>query len=237
MKGDITPTYSAMFDYEVSLVKELVPDMKIIFVIRNPVDRMISQITRQWTYSHIDKGASTTRNLPALLRQVDSNLSRRLNDFASSYEVWHRHFGSDKVLVMNYDNLAHDPHTFIQEIESFLNIDRQDLLASTAQNKANKSSCKDEVPDFLSWYLAVEWLPMVQKINCIIDDVRLEDWIQSMTVTSSQFKIHWLLIKWFHKIYFCLPYNFLFGIFNFFRSVIRKRSNLSTIQNYYSRSS
>lgn len=53
VRGDITPTYCAMFPYEVELTKKLVPDLKVLFIIRNPVDRMISKITRQWTYLYI----------------------------------------------------------------------------------------------------------------------------------------------------------------------------------------
>lgn len=215
-----------MFDYEVAIAKKLIPDLKVIFVIRNPVDRMISQITRQWTYAHVDKGASTNRNLFALLRQVDSSLSRRLNDFSESYRIWHSNFGSKNLLVKTYDDLVDNPAGFAFSLASFLDIDSAYLLSSKLlRDKPNSSKYKSEIPDFLYWYLAVEWLPMVRKLDKQIESIQLDTWIQKMTEIKSNRKWHWSLIRWIHKAYFCFPYTILYSVFNFFRSIIRKSIN------------
>ena len=225
-KGDITPTYSAMFIDEISLAKAIIPDLKIILIIRNPVDRMISQITRQWTYSHIDEGASTTRNLLALLRQVDSGLSRRLTDFCKIYKNWSQVFGKENILVKSYDSLSANPDNFISEITDFIEVENShkfsDLLIT---RKANKSNLKEQVNPFLEWYLAVEWLPMVRKLNQEISEPVLLEWIEKMEKIKEDYNLTWIIIYCFHKVYFFFPYYILYRLFNIARSMYRKNMN------------
>lgn len=55
-RGDISPSYAAMTRAEVAVVRETLPDLKLILVVRNPVDRVCSAITRRWTYVDRDAG-------------------------------------------------------------------------------------------------------------------------------------------------------------------------------------
>lgn len=53
--GEIDPSYSAMYHQEVLLVKNIIPHLKIILIIRHPVERIISSITRSWSFSYLEK--------------------------------------------------------------------------------------------------------------------------------------------------------------------------------------
>jgi LPS sulfotransferase NodH len=221
-KGDVTPAYSAMFFDEVAFVKKLVPDLKIIFFIRNPIDRMISQITRQWTYAYVDKGASTTRNLFSLLRQIDVSLSRRLTDYYMTYRIWSHFFGEDQILLKKYDDLADNPKETIREILQFIDIDELNQIPEGLfYKKPNSSKFKNEVPDILKWYLALEWLPKVRLLQEKVQHCDFNDWINSMEKIASESHLSWKLIRIIHKLYFAIPYKILFSIFNVFRIKFR----------------
>ena len=220
LRGDFTPTYSAMFPEEVALVQELFPESKIIFIIRNPLDRLISQITRQWTYSYVDKGASTTRNLFALLRQVDTGLSRRLTDYLKTYQIWSNAFGKENIFIEKYDTLAKEPEAFLSKILEFIGAEPYTFDEEALKAKRNKSKFKEEIPPILKWYLAVEWLSKTRELQKNID-LDVNDWIESLEQIKSSGKMQWHLIRLVHKIYFCIPYNTLYFIFNLFRVKFR----------------
>lgn len=232
IKGEVVPTYSAMFRDEVFFVKKLISDLKIILIIRNPVERMISQITRQWTYHYVDKGASTKRSLLSLLRQVDTRLSHRLTDFNRSYHLWSEVFGKENVLVMNYDALAESPTKFIDEITDFLQVSKFSDSDLDLTKRKNQSRHKEDIPEFLYWYLSVEWLPMAKELYRTLEDPYIETWIEDMIRTSSTGKLHWTALRWFHKAYFVLPYTFFYAAFNFLRAIRRKARNEDVIRDH-----
>ncbi|MUL37294.1 sulfotransferase family protein [Gloeocapsopsis dulcis] len=228
IRGDITPTYAAMFPEKVAFVKQLIPHLKIVLIIRNPVDRLVSQITRQWTYSYTDKGALTTRNLFALLRQVDTSLSRRLTNYLTIYQIWTHFFDKNSILIEKYDTLAHNPQILISKVLTFLNADATyELLQDVSVKKYNQSKYKDEIPSMLKWYLAKEWLPSIKKLN-EITDLDLNDWIYEMSDIASKSRFQWHLIRIFHKVYFVVPYNFAY----LFANLVRRKFRLIQLRKY-----
>jgi LPS sulfotransferase NodH len=230
-RGDISPTYSAMYSEQVSLIKILIPDLKIIFTIRNPVDRLSSQITRQWTYHKVDKGASTTRNILALLRQVDTSLSRRLTDYLRTYCIWSKFYGRDNIFIETYDNLEKDPKGFIKQMLTFLEIDSDYLFPEefflTRPNKSSNQA-KSEIPEILRCYLAWVWLPKIRELQDAIQ-FDLSAWIEEMEDILSKMKYSYLFVFIFHQIYFYIPYKIVHTLLNPLRirfQIIKAKRNI-----------
>lgn len=199
----------------------------MILVIRNPVDRLLSQITRQWTYSYLDKKTKTS-NLFALLREVDLGLSCRLTNYLRMYQIWTKIFDEQSILIEKYDNLAHNPEAFIVRILTFLEANEnyeppKELMAR--KYNFSSSTSQAEIPPMLKWYLAKEWLPSVKKLDKLID-LDLSDWISEMSAIDSDGKLHFHLIRIFHKLYFSLPYYCAYQLFN----VVRRRFLMISLQ-------
>ncbi|MEA5575035.1 sulfotransferase [Anabaena sp. UHCC 0451] len=217
--GEISPTYAAMYSEEVALLKEVIPELKVIFIIRNPVDRLISSITRQWTFFYVDKGASTNRNLFFLLRCVDKGLSRRLTDYLRTYQIWSKCLGKDHVFLEKFENLSSNPQGFLIRVLEFLGV--QPIIDESVMNsKRNKSNedVKTEIPEFLKWYMAVEWLPKVKQMAIILP-LDLSDWIENLEfiVGKNKFNIKFWFIYIVHKIYFYIPYSLLYSLAKYFQ--------------------
>ncbi|MFM2063178.1 MAG: hypothetical protein RLZZ507_2848 [Cyanobacteriota bacterium] len=219
LAGEISPTYAAMYAEEVALVKEFIPDLKVILIIRNPLDRLISSITRRWTYSHVDKKASTNTNLLFLLRSVDNGLSRRLTDYARTYQIWSEHLGKDKIFLEKFENISSDPQGVLMRILDFLevnsNIDENALLKKPNQSK---EELKSEIPAFIKWYIAVEWLPKVKRMAIVLP-LDLSNWIENLEaiVHQNKYNLKFWCIYVFHKIYFYLPYYYLYSLYKYFQ--------------------
>ncbi len=231
-RGDVTPTYSAMFPYEIELVSNLLPDLKIIYIIRNPVDRLISSITRGWTYSYVDKAAFKKTNIFALLRYVDTSLSYRLTDYSSAYKNWNRFFDADQILVRKYDDLTSNPKMLINDVLRFIDVGGRDVvLAEVLELKPNKSKNKEKIHPMLEWYLAVKWLPKIKDLQSEITELDFSNWIESLEKSRSRVKFSWLLIRVVHLLYFSIPYRATYHIFNVFRSLLRKSELRRIIKN------
>lgn len=214
--GEISPTYSAMYPDEVALLKSLLPDLKIIFIIRNPVDRLISSITRRGTYYKVDKGVSTNKNIFHLLRSIDTGLSIRLTDYARAYKIWSDYYGKDNIFIEKFDRIQSDSQSVLKEIFEFLGI--EPVIEEIPPQNKSKEEIKAEIPELLRWYTALTWLPKVKKMNKEIP-LDLSDWIDDLQIIFAQNKYnakYWVIFG-LHQIYFRIPYHAIYPLFKFFQ--------------------
>lgn len=224
VRGEIDPSYAVMRREEIAIVKQIIPDLKIILIIRNPVERLISQITRGWTYYYVDKGASTSRNIFKLLRSVDNGLSHRFTDYTQIYQNWSYFFGEGNIHIELYDSLKADSREVIKETLSFLEVDQEfSFPEDVFMKKPNSSKInEEEIPHLLKWYLSKKWLPKVHTLQEELD-LDLSFWIESMEKTAAEGEFYYYLIVLIHKLYFLIPYTLTYKIYNVIRIPLKIR--------------
>ena len=113
-KGEITPAYSILGDDEIRFIKKIMPNLKLIYLLRNPIERAWSQakmelmlipskkfeeVPQQEFYNHFD-------NIGSLLR----------GDYAQCLKNWYVHFNKESILVDFYENVSLDPKFLISRI-------------------------------------------------------------------------------------------------------------------------
>lgn len=220
-RGEIDPSYATLRLAEIAIVKELIPDLKLILIVRNPVDRMISYIGRGWRFHYLDGGNAGSRNLFILLRKVDNKLSCRFTDYFSIYKKWSYLFGKTNIFVETYENLTLNPKQILKKCCLFLEVDSQieNILSEKQLYKHENASStyyRQEIPHFLKWYLAKKWLPKTRILQSELN-LDLSHWIDSMEKTASEGKFQYYLIVLIHYIYFVIPYTIVYNIFNSIR--------------------
>lgn len=116
--GDVSPAYCTIPDEGVAYVKELLPDAKIIMVVRNPLERMIS---------HFRMKLSRSARLPSEMTPAqwkhnakDPVLDQRAN-YSEYIPRWDKEFG-DNMLYLPFDLIRQDPAAFLSRVTSHLGI-------------------------------------------------------------------------------------------------------------------
>lgn len=136
--GDITPTYARLGEARVAevhaLLHALLPDAKIIYSLRNPIQRTWSQVAMyfsQWPYRGLESVSS---------EQVKSFVERgnfRDSDYLRTLQIWESLYPTSQFHVVFFDQLAQSPEMFFQDICSFLGIVASDgFVPTTAQKKS-----------------------------------------------------------------------------------------------------
>jgi hypothetical protein len=122
-------------------VKRLLPDARILMVIRNQFDVIVSQY-RDWPFTPLNLTAGPPV-LPAqwidTMLELDDELGyvRSLN-YNRAVEMYESHFGADAVHVLCLETLAHDQARFATQISEILDIDpdiTSRLLKNSHENR------------------------------------------------------------------------------------------------------
>ena len=109
-------------------LSQMSPAAKLIVILRNPVDRAIS------SYSYFTKMLREKRPMQEAVIYAQKEITEFSKDnsdftyiehgfYARQIKDCYKYFSRDQLLVLDYDDLAHDPSKLLKQIFSFLGID------------------------------------------------------------------------------------------------------------------
>jgi hypothetical protein len=111
--GEVAPTYfaSALARQRIA---ESIPNVKLIFIFRDPVQRVVSLYRMKRAYGMIPWEFEE-----ALEKDVELISSGM---YATQFSEWRRMFPAEQMLVTIYEDLCSEPQEFINSITSFIDI-------------------------------------------------------------------------------------------------------------------
>jgi hypothetical protein len=149
LSGDISPNYSTLSDEVIRRVVRYFPNLKVIFLARDPVERVWSHLCMEVHYRQIEPFDATD------IGAVNQNLLRRgmlLRSYPSAIVArWKRHVHSDRFRIYFFDDLQKSPSELRRSILHFLGAD------------PDKPSAR-LTPDYNSW-AGMERLPLTDQVR------------------------------------------------------------------------
>lgn len=159
--GETSPQYSWLpwHPHVAGRIRASLPDVRIIYIVRDPIDRIISQ------YCHSVDQCRETRSFS----QVVASCARRPNMYVdvglygAQVEEFFRLFPSEKILVLTAEELSADVDAVLGKIYAFLGV--ANVPSSNASVQLNVRSEKRRPP-----------LPLVSALHALPSRVREELW-------------------------------------------------------------
>jgi hypothetical protein len=122
VKGEITPAYSMLGPEAVAHVHELMPDAKLIFMMRNPVERAWSQAAGRFNRASERNDREHVRDA-RLRRHFDSERSRLRTDYLGTLERWGAFYPEEQIFVGFLEDARFFPQELLRSLYSFLGVD------------------------------------------------------------------------------------------------------------------
>ena len=121
MVGEITPAYSTLEREAISRVHRLTPEAKIIFMMRNPIERVWSQIVMSFDRSK-DRALEAVAE-EDLLWHFSRECSRRRTDYLRTLETWSAFYPEEQIFVGFLEDVRFFPEELLQAVYGFLGVD------------------------------------------------------------------------------------------------------------------
>lgn len=118
--GDITPEYCTIPDEGVKYVRSyLGQDLKIIMLIRDPIDRALSQVRMNASRRGIKLSPTEPKGWNRIVSEP-SILNR--GDYRHSVSTWEDHFPAENILYLPYGRVREEPNELMAEVGEFLGL-------------------------------------------------------------------------------------------------------------------
>jgi hypothetical protein len=143
LSGDVSPNYSTLPDEVIRRIIRYFPNLKVIFLARDPVERFWSHLSMEVHYHQIEPFDATN------VDEVERNLSRRgmlLRSYPSVVVAqWKRYVDAERFRVFFFDDLQNNPAELRRSILHFLGADPKKSGARQTPNQ-NRWTTMEKLP-------------------------------------------------------------------------------------------
>ncbi len=163
VKGDITPAYSILSVNDIQHVKALFPDIKIILILRNPVERAWSYVcyrTQQERFHGID-------DLSKIKQIVNGPIQTLRGNYLSILKNWESIFPKEQIYIGFYEDVVRAPEALMSSIFDFLEVDKGTYKHYTSLTKRINSSDKIQqvIPPEIEYLLAKKYRYQIKELS------------------------------------------------------------------------
>ncbi len=113
---EVTPEYSALPAEGVDFVARFLPRARFIYLVRDPVDRAVSQLRM-----NLLRERRRPDSPAAWAGEIATPVLAERGDYATYIPRWQARLG-DRLLVLPYGDIARDPLALMRRIEGFLDL-------------------------------------------------------------------------------------------------------------------
>ncbi len=156
LKGESSTHYTKLPAYPdcAARMAENLPDARLVYVMRDPIDRIVSQYIHEWSQRVIDDGCTIDDAIRAHPMLIDySRYAMQLTPFIER-------FGYERILPVFFERLMGDPQPEFERIGRFLGITTpMRWETAPAQNISSERQRRGPLVD------AVLGVPLLQKLR------------------------------------------------------------------------
>ncbi len=156
--GEITPNYSGLDAEKVTAIAELIPGLKIIFILRNPIERA-------WSHAQMDLVRVGNNQNPTddeFMAQFASPPSRRLSNYERALEIWRGVFPDEQIYVGYLEDIHFRPARMVQSVYEFLGVESEG--ADVIRRKIHSGGIAT-MPTHLAIHLAELYLAPLRRLH------------------------------------------------------------------------
>jgi len=164
--GEICPGYSVLDREDVAYIFDLMPKAKIIFILRNPIERSWSQAIKEFLThkrrrieSISDKEWIDCFNHPRVL--LRSDYLRTLNN-------WSTYYSEKQIFVGFFEDIVERPTELLLSIYEFLKVDVSEKYITSISQKPINVGVKSDIPIEWAMYLAHLHYEQIKEINQVL---------------------------------------------------------------------
>lgn len=119
--GDITPSYCLIPDERIQLMHKVNPNARIIFMMRNPIDRAWSGLLMR--FFKAEESEHKVLNEKVMLNYLRKSQVAQRGFYTDSIDRFSKAFGHNQVRVFDFDRIALNPYDLLKDIFEFIGVD------------------------------------------------------------------------------------------------------------------
>jgi len=119
LKGDFSNSYSSVSDRRIHFIHTVMPNAKLIFLLRNPVERAWSEFVHNTVLQERPLSSFSKEEIESRLRKGTVEVA---GGYTELLEKWDHSYPREQIFTGFYEDLDSDPKTLLSDIFTFLGV-------------------------------------------------------------------------------------------------------------------
>lgn len=175
--GEITPRYSILAPETVGKIHSLMPNTKIIFLLRNPIDRTWSQANRRARQVHF-QGKHTDETVIKQFMEMDDETPHRRSDYLSLLQLWETFYPTEQILIGFFEQIAENPRQLLSDLYQFLDVDCSEQYIPDSIHQKVHVGHYSPIPAHWARYLAERYHEQLKLLHDRFDNHSTASWLE-----------------------------------------------------------
>jgi Sulfotransferase family len=163
--GEITPAYSMLKLDVVREIHGINPDLKVIYLMRDPIERSWSSALMSLS----KRGGRPIDDITddEIMRHFEGAGHTRRSDYLRTLDNWEGVFGRDQVFVGFLDEIQSEPADLLLRVYRFLGVaaDESHIPAAVSAKVNTSPRQKSAIPERFRSHLAQMYLPQLEELS------------------------------------------------------------------------
>jgi len=175
--GEVTPDYATLDERVVARIHALMPQGRIIYLLRNPIHRAWSQAAMHFHRYH-RQGLHAIRDEKIKAFLEKRGVSKH-SDYVKNLKVWEKFYPPPQIFIGFYEQLAGDPRALLREIYQFLGVDSSDRFIPEAAHIKRHAGRYPPIPDHVARSLASRLYGRIEQAHERFANSYTAGWVES----------------------------------------------------------
>jgi len=159
--GEITPAYSVVDDSALRRLWRLNPKTKLIYIMRDPVDRSWSAVVKK----HHGRVRLGLPDLETAIRYAREEGIQKRSSYMESIAKFERVFAREQIFYGFFEDLSQNPGGFVAALLRFLGAEPGEIAALLPKTALNVAAAGRQPPEAFARALAADYFPWVEKLS------------------------------------------------------------------------
>lgn len=173
--GENTPSYAVLKEETVADIHRLMPDTKIIFMMRDPIDRAWSQAVKEFV-RHKKRALDSVTDDEWVKCFSHPRVTTR-SDYVRTLDIWSRYYSEDQIFTGFFEDVIENPAELILKIYKFLGVDSSEKSVPVDLRKVVNAGYKCSIPPKWEDYLVQQYREQIVQAHERIGG-RSVDWMR-----------------------------------------------------------
>ncbi len=173
---EVTPNYASINEKTVGRVYALMPDIKIIYLLRNPIQRMWSWAAHSYSEQFGYQGLHTISD-HTIMKFLQKEKHLGDSQYFTNLQRWERFYPKKQIFIGFFEQIADNPCQQLKDIYAFLELDFSEQYIPDIVHQKVKARQYPEIPEHFAHYLAQQLYGEIEQLHQRFDNEYTENWL------------------------------------------------------------
>ncbi|MEO7391864.1 MAG: sulfotransferase domain-containing protein [Ramlibacter sp.] len=175
--GEATPTYATLSERRIRQIQRRMPDLKLIYLLRDPLARMWSDVAMFHTAKFGGTGLESA-NEKAVMHFLKSRWNLGHSRYFENLSRWEKYFEPSRIFVGFQDHISEDPLGLLKQVFQFLGVDGKiEVSQELAQRRINVAHYP-AMPTSIGRYLAEQLIVDLENLDRRFQNTHTASWMR-----------------------------------------------------------